>query len=459
MTEEQQSAPQGKAVRWAPLLVAGVAALLSWARLPWADRRVVWAEDGGRFLAARAADGFWATLFAPYDGYLHLWARILTGIVSEVLPLPWFAVGMAAGSCLLVGLVAAVVFSCSASVVGWLPARLALALATALVPTAPIEVLGNAANIHWYLLWASFWMVLHVPRTWRSSILLGLLGLSFALTEILTAVLAPLVLHRFRDARAWPVRAGYAVGLIAQVATTFAHRRPTGASGSWVSDAQGYVATVVPGIFLAQDSTLGALLARTGWWIGLVLVVPFAASLVYVLLRARPVVRVAAIWLTVTSVIVWAASYRINMGGPQFDYASYGPEDWRSLYILRYTVVPSLCLIALPVLAAATLRERLVRIPRTGAVEDPAATPPFALSGRPAQAGAAVILAVLACLLLVNVTPESTRRTGQPTWSTELAAARDACRAGEPIEVVNVPIAPVQWGWSSTLPCSFVLRG
>jgi hypothetical protein len=283
--------PVARLPRWLAPLVLLSAAVLSWGRIPGDARATVWAEDGGRFLPARAADGFWATLLAPYDGYLHLWARGIVGIASTAFPLELYAPVVAALCCLVVGGVAALVLVCSSSVTTWLPARLALAAVTVLLPVAPVEVLGNAANLHWYLLWGSFWIVIHSPRTWRSSGILAVIGLTFALTEILTVLLAPLVLWRFLHARSWPVRIAYAVGLLAQGATTLADTRVFRDPSSLASDAIGYVAVVVPSIYLPTDDMLGALVSRTGWWIGLVLLLPILVSAVYALVCGRAVVR------------------------------------------------------------------------------------------------------------------------------------------------------------------------
>jgi hypothetical protein len=479
------TAPTAPLPAWLVLLVGLGAAIVSWGRVPGDARAALWAEDGGRFLPARAQDGFWSSLLAPYDGYLHLWARGIVGAASTWFPLDLFAPVVVAMCCLVVGGVAALVLVCSSSVTTWLPARLALAAVTVLLPVAPVEVLGNAANLHWYLLWGSFWIVMHSPRTWRSSAVLAVIGLTFALTEILTVLLAPLVLWRFLDARSWPVRAAYAAGLLAQAATTLADTRVFRDPASLASDAIGYVAVVVSSVYLPTDAMLGALVSRTGWWVGFVLLVPFLASAVYALLRGRPVVRVAVVGLVVLSLAVWGISFGLNMGFPDYDYAVFEPAQWLGVYVLRYAALSSLCLTALPVLAAATMRERALarataatpqpiadgqggdpsarRSPTSAPAQTDGATAVAApaTGARAARSRAAapvVVLVLLVAVLAVNLTPGATRRTDQPSWRDGVEQARASCST-EPLSGdATIPIAPAEWGWVSVLPCGFVLE-
>ena len=150
---------------------------------------------------------------------------------------------MSALSCAVVGLVGALVVVCSRDVVPWLPARVALGLATALLPALPIEVLGNAANVHWAFLWLAPWLLLAAPRSDREGIGFGVVGLVAALTEIQVAWFLPLALHRWSDRRRWWIRGGVLAGLAAEgVATLVAPRSDQLDGGSTVASvAEGYV--------------------------------------------------------------------------------------------------------------------------------------------------------------------------------------------------------------------------
>ena len=80
--------------------------------------------------------------------------------------------------------------------------RATLASAVVLVPAAPIEVLGNAANLHSYCLWLVPWLLLARPASRRGSVGLGAVGLAIALSEIQTALFAPFFAIGARDSRA-----------------------------------------------------------------------------------------------------------------------------------------------------------------------------------------------------------------------------------------------------------------
>jgi hypothetical protein len=102
-------------------------------------------------------------------------------------------------SVLVVGAVGALVFICSRQIVPWLPARISIAALAALIPTAPIEVLGNTANLHWYLLWLTPWLLMARPSSRLASWFFGAVALAIALTEIQVVIFLPLIAWRFRD--------------------------------------------------------------------------------------------------------------------------------------------------------------------------------------------------------------------------------------------------------------------
>jgi hypothetical protein len=444
------------AVAWTfGVLVVG--ALLSWARLPWSARKLVWAEDGSFFLTDSDQLGTMDTLLKPYMGYLHLVPRAVVGLVGHFGNLAYLADQIALVCCLIVGAVAALVFHCSSAVTDWRAARLALASVAVLVPTAPLEVLGNTANLHWYLLWASVWLLLYTPRSWLGSIGLGLVALAIALTEILTGFLAPLVFYRFRSARMWPVRIGYGLGLLLQVHATLVSPRDTGASPPGLaSTVEGYFLQAVTTIFFAQDKTAGEVLARTGWWIGLVLAVPALLSWVYVLVRGRSVTRVASTALALLSVLVWVFAFRGVSGGPDWEYADFGTSEFTSFAIVRYSVLCSMCLIALPLLAAVELRRR-AQLRAATVVVAPGRLAAVRRYRRLSAALVGVIPLAVVCVMLANFTPEVTRRSGVPVWSTSVAAARAQCEVQRGRGSIDLPVAP-GGDWVATLSCATLDR-
>lgn len=149
----------------AALLVGVAVAALTWWRLGPATRGTVWAEDGGVFLRERLALGPVDSLLHPYAGYLHLVPRVLVDVAWS-LPVEEYARALSVGACLVVGAVAATVFVLSRGVVPQWPLRMLLAAVPALLPLAPFEIAGNAANLHWFLLFAVPWLLAYRARTW-----------------------------------------------------------------------------------------------------------------------------------------------------------------------------------------------------------------------------------------------------------------------------------------------------
>jgi hypothetical protein len=492
-------APASGRVRWRTvawtLSVFLVAAGLTIARLPVAAREGVWAEDGVYFLADSDREGVWATLLKPYMGYLHFLPRLIVISTSEFADLTHFAVIVSVVCCLAVGAITALVFYCSSAVTGWLPARLAIASITVLVPTAPIEVLGNAANLHWYLIWASVWLLLYVPKTWWGSIALGVLGASFALTEILVALLAPLVFYRFRAARAWPVRIGYGLGLIAQAVATLSNPRQSSTDPpDFETSLHGYLIQGVSTAFIPFDTALGSLLADTGAWIGGVLFIPFGLSWLYLLWRGRNVTRVAAVTLLAISIAVFALAFHGVVMSDYWDYPDYTDRQFALIAIQRYSVISSMCLLALPLLAVATARERwMARVmarahatpiahaedaaQRAGAAgaAEPAGAAERALAAEPAGAAApaprrrriargtgSVLVTLLPFAmiagLLVGFIPNDTRREGHPNWAETVEQARDSCKLPDSPGWGSMEVAP-GGAWDTILSCETLLDG
>ena len=104
-------------------------------------------------------------------------------------------------------------------------ARLALGAVTVLVPAAPIEVSGNAANLHWYFLWLAPWLLMAAPTRWLTGIALGVVALLAGLTEIQVALFVPLVLVEARNRYRLPVVVGLLLGVAAQVVATLTSPR------------------------------------------------------------------------------------------------------------------------------------------------------------------------------------------------------------------------------------------
>ena len=432
-----------------PPLVGLSVTLLAWARLPWEARKAVWAEDGALFLSQLANGHFLSTLFMPYMGYLQFWPRILTEFALRTGDIGFYADRIAFLSCLAVGLMGVGVFYWSEALTTSVPVRLALAAAPVLVPLAPLEVLGNAANLHWFLLWGSLWMLLWRPRTWSGAIGAAVLGATFALTEIQIAALTPLFLFNVRSAKARVVDAGIILGLLGQGVATLAAPRLS-FDGGHLSAASTFIGYLVDGPFavvVGDQTSGGSLLSSFGWTVAAVALVPFLFSTAYVLIRGIWIERVAVMALAGLSALVWVAAVWLNATAwlaQALDYARFTPPQFLGLFYLRYGFVPGLCLLGIAVVGAATA----VRIRRsTGA-------PPTRSEKLRALDGLAVAVPVLLLIAAaVYFTPASTLRSGQAQWSGGVGVARSSC-ATLGTEYVEIPQAPS--GWSTRLPCNIL---
>lgn len=110
----------------------------------------IWAEDGKVFLK-QAFELGWSSLLIPYDGYFHSLPRLIALTVSW-LPLPFIPAAIA--------LICYAIFAFAISIIftepyRWLfPHRIFAVVCGVLLLLSPgqIVMLGNATNLHWYLL-------------------------------------------------------------------------------------------------------------------------------------------------------------------------------------------------------------------------------------------------------------------------------------------------------------------
>lgn len=439
-------------------LVAVVVGLLTtalaWYRLGPVPRNTVWAEDGGVFLRERIAMGPVDTLLHPYAGYVHLLPRLIVDL-GYALPPERYAQVVALAACSVVGGVCALVFVLSRDVVRPWPLRLVLAAVPVVLPLAPYEISGNAANLHWFLLVLVPWVFAWRARSWWAAGALAVVAGAAVLTEPLTALFAPLLLLAWTPrARApgpagrWtalPVTLVVVVALAVQGVTTLTSPRAHATGSPAARDVlAGYLLRPVAG---AWDPDLGAVLTAVVEH-GLAVVVVPAALLLVVLVAAVVVGPARTRWmvtaLAVGSVAVWWVALLANGGdgihwsAPVAAMAAVPPQ--------RYAAAAGLLLVSAAVVAAATLvdaRSWSRAAGRTGG--------PGRLVG--ALAGWCVVTAVVASAVL-HVAPTDTRRSGGPVWAGQLPAAVAACDADPTLEVARVKSNP----WSSPVSCSWLSR-
>ena len=249
------------------LAVSFATTALAWSRLDPITRRTLWAEDGAVFLTdALYADAF-HTLLRPYGGYLHVVPRLVVEVTTIAAAPARYALVVNALACAVAGGVAALVYVCSREVTESRLLRSGLAAITVVVPSLPREVLGNTANLHWFFLWLTPWLLLYRPRSRTGSVLLGLAALAGALTEIQMALFVPLAAWRWRDRHGWPVRLGLLVGVAAQI-MTLAHAvrpQPTGTPSDARTIVAGYLVNAVMTLWAGSASAITHVVAEFGW--------------------------------------------------------------------------------------------------------------------------------------------------------------------------------------------------
>ncbi|WP_353828821.1 hypothetical protein [Agromyces sp. SYSU T0242] len=413
-----------------PVVLAVLGALVSWFRIEPAARATLWAEDGTFFLGDVLTGDPTGLLLAPYQGYLHLLPRAIAGIVVAAVPVDGYAIAMTVASCLVVGAVAATVFACAREVVAWLPARVTLGALTFLAPGAGFEVLGNTANLHWYALWLAPWLLLATPRGRSGAVLLGLVGLVAALTEIQMLLFLPLLAWRVRDRNRWIVGAGVVIGSILQVAAFLLSPRTagTGAVPPLLSTVQGYLYQAPMGATFPSRQWKALWVLELGWWGAALVAIPFLLALGWVLWRGLTVERLAGAALAVGSVVTWSAAYMLNTT-PDFFYSIVPVELAVDIHLPRYGVVPALYLLAIVVLAASVAwRAGVLR--RTAVV---------------------VLAGVLVVTIASALVPQPSPRGEGPEWADGVGAARTACATSEDPGLATIAIAPE--GWVVEVPC------
>ena len=210
-------------------VLAAVALLtvLSWLRLPEASRGTAWAEDAAVFLREAILLGAVPSITEPYSGYLHVIPRVLAGLAFQLAPIDSYAYMMALLSCAVVSAIAVSVFFLSRSTISQRPLRLMLAMIPVFLPVGPLEVLGNAANLHWYLLWLAPWLLLPKPAHWYSGALLFVAALATATSEIITVVFVPLAIWTIIWRRNYWAASGLILGVGLQALATFSRPPPT----------------------------------------------------------------------------------------------------------------------------------------------------------------------------------------------------------------------------------------
>jgi hypothetical protein len=388
----------------------------------------LWAEDGPVFFQLALVQDFWSTVFTPYAGYLVLVPRLI-GEVGNAVPLRDAAGAMAIASGLVVALCGLAVWSASAGHIRspWL--RGTLAALTVLAPVAGLECVVSGTYVLWYMLFASFWLLLWRPATAAGAVLGALFLLATGLSTPGLWFFAPLALLRALAVRDWRdglLIGAYAVGAVVQVPVIAANSEAA-ADPVWTNDIwTALVQRVVDGAAFGEGLG-GVAWAHFGWPFLVLLLAGLGAGLVLAWRRSSTSARwLAAVAIPTALVMFVASAYQRAVGT-----AMVWPAGTHSGVAGRYAIVPALLLVS----AALVLVDRMPR--RRSA--------PGGLS----WAGLAVA-GVLLLGLAGSFDVGDTAARGTPTWGDALDSAAAACVRED---LTDAPVATSPPGFGVLIPC------
>jgi hypothetical protein len=420
-------------------------------RLPALARGTVWAEDGSIFLAEFLDDG-WSTLLRPYAGYLHLGPRLVVGVVAQVVPLSGYAMGVTVLTCVVAGMVGAVTFLASRQVMSSMFLRVVVGMVPVLSPLLPLEVSGNAANLHWVLLWVVPWLLVLRPRRWLTAMVCAGIVLVAALSEIQAVFFLPLLPVLWQRARPMsvPPSVGLVVGVVAQLAATVLYPREPRHSGLTVLDLMAVtLANSGMGVYTSDPHVVATVLVSSGWLVPVVGAVPFAAGLGVVVWRLvhRPkqvtngqlsgLRRRQWLLMSITCAVMGVSLLGVAVTitpGRVYEMAHFSTEELASFQFSRYAVLPAMFLVALIVLVADYL---IATHKKTGV-----------------KAVAIVVVVGMLAAEALSFFPVKTPRSNGPAWSLAVAKATAQCRTN-PKGTATLPLAPNKW--KVKLPCIHLL--
>jgi hypothetical protein len=415
------------AVVVAALLALG--AILALLRLGWsASLDTIWAEDGPIYLQAALTDGFWDAVSSPYAGYLVVVPRLI-GEVATLVPLQSAAAAISISSALVAALSGFAVWCATEGHIRNPYLRGGMALVTVLAPTAGLEVLDSAAYAPWYMLFATFWLLLWRPRTMWGA---GFAGAFVLLTGLSTpgvwffipvAILRALAIHDRRDTT---IVGLFAMGAAVQVPVVLGQEQGVAewSHEIWVA----YIQRVVDGGFLGQQLG-GSLWSDLGLPFLALLCLGVAAGLLAGLRRSTPEARwFVALALTISFVMFVVSAYQRAVG----DNLGWGAGNFGGT-ASRYVLVPAL----LAVSAGVVLVDSSVR-------------------RRGRTAGPSLAIGVTVAVLLLSVATSFDMRGPARTtsfWKASLRSAANKCVA-EKEGLAGIATSPPPFGVQ--IPCDRV---
>ncbi len=410
-----------------------LAIVLQLARLGWsASLNSLWAEDAPIYLQEALSQDFWHAIVSTYATYLVLVPRLIAEAASLV-PLQDMAAAVSILSAAVVALSGLVVWHASAAHIRDPYLRGTLAALAVLTPVAGLESLDSAAYVPWYMLFATFWILLWRPRTMRGAVLAALFALATGLSTPGVWFFLPLAALRaaaVRDRRDLTILAGFAIGAVVQV-PVLALSSETAVTPLWTGDIWTvYLQRIVDGAPFGLQLG-GVAWAHLGWPLLVALLVGGLAGLAIGARHSTPAARYIAAIAIPTSLAMFVVSLYQRAVGTQMLWL----EGMHNGTGSRYAIVPALLLVS----AAVVLIDGAVR-------RHP--------ESRRLSPLLAATCAILLIALITSFWARDTAVRGAPPWDAALKAAAATC-AREGVPAVAVPTSPP--GFGLQLQCTQVL--
>ncbi len=384
----------------------------------------LWAEDGPIYMQEALTQDFWHAIVSTYATYLVLVPRLIAEVAS-LAPLRDIPAAVSILSAFVVALSGLAVWFATASHLRNPYLRAALVALTVLSPVAGLESLDSAAYVPWYMLFASFWLLIWRPTTLRAAALGGLFILLTGLSTPGLWFFAPLAALRalaIRDRRDLLIVSSYAVGAAVQIPilafTSETAVEPLWTADIWTSFLQRIVNGAPFGLRIGGEAW-----SHLGWPFLILLTLAVVAALAVGFRCGRPGARYLAAIAIPTSLVMFVVSLYQRAVGPQMVW----PEGIHNAAGSRYSIVPALLLVSAGlVLLDSALRRRSAEPKRL-------AWPVLAT----------VVVLGLAIVTSFYVRDLPTR--GVPPWDAAIDGAATACKS-EHLSDVAVSTSPPGFG-------------
>jgi hypothetical protein len=406
--------------------------VLQLARIGWTGSLdSLWAEDGPILLQGALTHGFVDAISSEYAGYLILVPRLI-GEAASALPLRDAPAVISILSALVVATSGLAVWHASSGHIASPYLRGVLALLTVLTPVGGLETIDSASYTLWYMLFATFWLLLWRPRTSAGA---GMATAFVVLTGLSTptiwffAPLAALRVLAIRNGRDLALVVGYfasaVVQLLVVLTSTAEQVKPEWTGDIWSVLLQRVADGAVLGLRLG-----GELWAILGWPFLIALTILLVAGLFLGLREATPSVRyLAALAIPIALAMFLFLIYQRAVATPML----WPADSWNGNGG-RYAIVPVLLLVSV-ILAIVDWSWR------GRGRED-----------RRTWWGAGVT-AILLISMLISLPARSVEGRGTPPWSASVDKAERTC-AADPGSTVAFDISPP--GFALALPCSTI---